>query len=81
MEWVYLLAMAQEGASVGCDFYSGETLVWMFCELRNAVKNYVVISWPCSKGSVHGAKWRLSSHLASEGITNLWVKLCNLYRV
>jgi hypothetical protein len=27
MEWVYLLAMAQEGASVGCDFHSGETSV------------------------------------------------------
>jgi hypothetical protein len=49
MEWVYLLAMAQEGGSVGCDFRSGETLVWMFCELGNAVKNYVVISWSCTK--------------------------------
>jgi hypothetical protein len=38
MEWVYLLAMAQEGASVGCDFHSGETLVWMFYGLGNAVK-------------------------------------------
>jgi succinate dehydrogenase hydrophobic anchor subunit len=27
MEWVYLLALAQKGASVGCDFRSGETLV------------------------------------------------------
>jgi hypothetical protein len=26
MEWIYLLAMAQEGASVGCDFHSGENL-------------------------------------------------------
>jgi hypothetical protein len=59
MEWVYLRAMAQEGASVGCDFHSGETLVWMFCGLGNTVKNYVVISWPCTKGSVHRAKWRL----------------------
>jgi hypothetical protein len=59
MEWVYLLAMAQEGASVECDFRSGETLVWMFCGLGNAVKNYVVISWPCTKGSVYRAKWRL----------------------
>jgi uncharacterized protein with LGFP repeats len=81
MEWVYLLSIAQEGASVGCDFRSGETLVWMFYGLRNAVKNYVVISWPCTKGSVHGAKWRLSCHLASDEITNLWIKLCNLYRV
>jgi hypothetical protein len=81
MEWVYLLAMAQEGASVGCDFRSGETLVWMFCGLGNAVKNYVVIFWPCTKGSVHVAKRRLSSRLASDEITNLWVKLCNLYRV
>jgi hypothetical protein len=81
MEWVYLLAMAQEGDFVGCDFRSGETSVWMFCELGNAMKNYVVISWPCTKGSVHGAKWRLSSRLASDEINNLWVKLCNLYTV
>jgi hypothetical protein len=81
MEWVYLLAMALEGAYVGCDFQSGETLVWMFCGLGNAVKNYVVISWPCTKGSVHEAKWTLSSRLASDEITDLWVKLCNLYRV
>jgi hypothetical protein len=38
MEWVYLLSMAQEGASVGCDFCSGETSVWMFCGLGNVVK-------------------------------------------
>jgi hypothetical protein len=59
MQWVYLLAMAQEGDSVGCDFRSGETLVWMFCGLGNVVKNYVVISWPWTKGSVCRAKWRL----------------------
>jgi hypothetical protein len=53
MEWVYLLAMAQEGASIGCEFRGGETSVWMFCGLGNAVKNYVVISWLCTKGSVH----------------------------
>jgi hypothetical protein len=56
MEWVYLLAMAQEGASVGCDIRSGETSVWMFCGLENAVKNYVAISWPCTKESVRRAK-------------------------
>jgi hypothetical protein len=44
MEWVYLLAIAQGGASVGCDFCSGETSVWMFYGLENAVKNYVEIS-------------------------------------
>jgi hypothetical protein len=44
MEWVYLLAMEQEGAFGGCDFRIGETSVWMFCGLGNAVKNYVVIS-------------------------------------
>jgi hypothetical protein len=38
MEWVYLLVMAQEGASVGCDFHGRETLVWMFCGLENAMK-------------------------------------------
>jgi hypothetical protein len=81
MEWISLLAMAQEGASVGCDFHSGETSVWMFCRLGNAVKNYMVISWLCTKGSVHGAKWSLSGRLASNEITNLWVKLCNLCRV
>jgi hypothetical protein len=59
MEWVYLLAMAQVRASIGCDFRSGETSVWMFCGQGNAVKNYVVISWPCTKGSVRRAKWRL----------------------
>jgi hypothetical protein len=53
MEWVYLLAMSQDGASVGCDFHSGETLVWMFSGLVNAVKNFVVISWSCTKGSVY----------------------------
>jgi hypothetical protein len=56
MEWVYLLPMAQESASVGCDFRIDETLVWKFCGLKNAVKDYVVISWPYTKGSVHGAK-------------------------
>jgi hypothetical protein len=56
MEWVYLLAMSQEGASVGYDFHSGETSVWMLCGLGNTVKNYVVISWPCTKGSVRRAK-------------------------
>jgi hypothetical protein len=49
MEWVYLLAMAQEGASVGCDFRGGESLVWMFCGLGNAMKDYVVISWRTPK--------------------------------
>jgi hypothetical protein len=47
MEWVYLLAMTQKVASVG------ETSVWMFCGLENAVKNYVVVSWSCNKGSVY----------------------------
>jgi hypothetical protein len=27
MEWVYLLALAQEGTSIGCVFHSGKTLV------------------------------------------------------
>jgi hypothetical protein len=47
MEWVYLLAMAQEEAFVGCDFRSGETSMWMFCGLGNVVKNYVVKSPTC----------------------------------
>jgi hypothetical protein len=49
MEWVYLLAMAKKGASVGCDFRRGGTSVWMFCGLGNGVKNYVVISWRALK--------------------------------
>jgi hypothetical protein len=28
-----ILSLAQEGASVGCDFRSDETSVWMFCGL------------------------------------------------
>jgi hypothetical protein len=39
-----LLATTQEGASVGCDFRSIETLVWMFCRLGNTVKDFMVIS-------------------------------------
>jgi hypothetical protein len=33
-----ILTLAQEGASVGCDFHSGEASVWMFCGLGKAVK-------------------------------------------
>jgi hypothetical protein len=40
-----ILTLAQEGASLECDFRSGETLVWMFSGLGKYVKNYVVISW------------------------------------
>jgi hypothetical protein len=59
MEWVYLLTLAQEGDSLGCDFHSGETLVSLFFGLGNTVKNYGVISCPCTKESVHWVKWRL----------------------
>jgi hypothetical protein len=38
MKWVCLLALAQEGASVGYDFRIGETLMRIFCGLRNAMK-------------------------------------------
>jgi hypothetical protein len=41
-----ILTLAQEGASVGCDFRNGETSVWMFSGWEKNVKNYVVISWP-----------------------------------
>jgi hypothetical protein len=41
-----ILTLAQEGASVGYDFHSGETSVWIFYGLEKAVKNYVVISCP-----------------------------------
>ena len=54
-----LLATAQEGASVGRDSRSGETLVWIFCRLENSVKDFVVISWPYSKGRVRVATGRL----------------------
>jgi hypothetical protein len=37
--------LGTRGASVVCDFRSGDTSVWMFCGLGKAVKNYVVISW------------------------------------
>jgi hypothetical protein len=40
-----LLATTQEGASVGCDFHSSETLVWMYYGLGNTVKNFMVIPW------------------------------------
>jgi hypothetical protein len=46
MEWVYLLALAKERASIGCDFLSGETSVLMSCRLGNIVKDFVVISRP-----------------------------------
>jgi hypothetical protein len=39
-----ILALAQEGAYVDGVIHSGEILVWMFCGLGNAVKDYVVIS-------------------------------------
>jgi hypothetical protein len=39
-----LVATAQEGVSIGCDFHYGETLVWIFCWLGNAMKDFVVIS-------------------------------------
>jgi hypothetical protein len=73
--------MAQEEASVGCDFYSGETLVWMFCRLGNAVKKLfgdllTVHQRKCMKGKIE-----TFSRLASDEITNLWVKLCNLCKV
>jgi hypothetical protein len=48
--------LGTRGASVGGVIRNGETLVWMFCGLENAMKDYVVISWPCTKGSVHWAK-------------------------
>jgi hypothetical protein len=40
-----ILTLAQKEASVGCDFHSGETSVWMFYGLEKAMKNYVVIFW------------------------------------
>jgi hypothetical protein len=62
MEWVYLLALAQEGASVGCDFRSGDLLA--------------IHQRKCTLG-----KMETFSRLASDEVTNLWVKLCNLFRV
>jgi hypothetical protein len=79
MEWVYLLALAQEGASVGCDFRSGETLVnilWAgkHCE-RLCGDLLAVHQRKCTFGKIE-----IFSRLASDEITNIWVKLCNLCR-
>jgi hypothetical protein len=54
-----ILTLAYEGPLLDGVIHSSETLVWMFCGLGNAVKDYVVISWPCTKGIMHWAKWRL----------------------
>ncbi len=64
-----ILTLAQEGVSVGCDFHSSETSVWMTCGLGKSVKSYVVISWPWTNRSVHWAKWSLFSRLSSDKIT------------
>jgi hypothetical protein len=75
-----ILTLAQEGASMGWCNYSGETLVWIFCGLENAVKDcrdlLAVHQSKCTLG-----KMETLSRLASDGINNLWVKLCNLCRV
>jgi hypothetical protein len=78
IEWVYLLAMAQEGASIGCDFRGGETSVWMFCGSGKWCEKLcgdllVVHQRKCTLSKIE-----TSSRLASDEITNLWVKLCNL---
>jgi hypothetical protein len=52
-------SLGTRGASIGCNIHSGETLVLIFCGLENAVKNFVMISWSCTNGSVCWAKWRL----------------------
>jgi hypothetical protein len=39
-----ILALAQEGLLHDGVIRSGETLVWIFCGMRNVVKDYVVIS-------------------------------------
>ena len=76
MEWVYLLAMSQEGASVGYDFRSGETLVCGKCCEKLCGDLLVVHQRKCTLG-----KMETFSRLASDEITNLRVELCNLYRV
>jgi hypothetical protein len=79
MEWIYLLSLVQEGSYVGCDFRSSETLVRIFCGLEKVVKKL------CGDLlAVHQRKCTLSkietfSRLASDEITNMWIKLCNLY--
>jgi hypothetical protein len=80
MEWVYFLALAQEGVSVGCDFHSGETLVLLFCGLENTVKDCGDLLAMHQRECMLG-KMEMFSRLASDEITNLWVKLCNLCRV
>jgi hypothetical protein len=54
----YLLTLAEERASIRCDFCNGEMLVRIFCRLGNTVKDYVVISLSCTKESIHWAKRR-----------------------
>jgi hypothetical protein len=81
MEWVYLLALAQERASVGCDFHNGETLVSIFCRLGNTVKKLCGDLLAMHQRKCTLGKIETFSRLASDEITNLWVKLSNLCRV
>jgi hypothetical protein len=64
MEWVYLLALAQEGASIGCNFRSGETLVWIFYGLENTVKKLCGDLLTVHKRKCTLGKMETFSHLA-----------------
>jgi hypothetical protein len=67
VEWVYLVDLTQEGASLGCDIYNGEKLCGdlLVVHQRNCTLD----------------KIETFSHLASDETFKLWVKLCNLCRV
>jgi hypothetical protein len=55
--------------------------VWMFCGLKNAVKKLCGDLLAMQQRKCTLSKMETSSRLASNEITNLWVKLHNLYRV
>jgi hypothetical protein len=76
-----ILALAQEGASVGwCNqqwWNVSVDVLWArkYCE-RLCGDLLIVHQMKCTLG-----KMETSSRLASDEITNLWVKLCKLCRV
>jgi hypothetical protein len=69
MEWVYLLDLAQEGAFA--DILRARKRCERLCGDLLAMHQR-----KCTLG-----KMETFSHLASDEITDLWVKLCNLWRV
>jgi hypothetical protein len=56
MEWVYLLAMAKKGASVGCDFRRGWNLSVDVLRAGKWCEKLCGDLLACTKGSVRRAK-------------------------